>query len=211
MSYQETVGAGRKRYVLAGIGLSFGLAALGYVAKASEPRGPEKVGGKSATHTSADTAKSTAAFKQVAAVLRNPRCINCHTSTEFPRQGDDRHRHQMNVLRGPDNHGAVAMRCNACHQDINQKNGVPGAPNWGLAPLSMKWEGLSDHELAESLKDPSRNGQRSLEQLFDHMAHDELVGWAWHPGSTRAPVPISRDEFARQVRIWIDTGAASPE
>ena len=80
----------------------------------------------------------------------------------------------------------------------------------GLAPLSMAWEGLDDHQLAEALKDPARNGQRSLEQLYEHMAHDELVGWAWQPGGTRDPVPIPRDEFARHVREWIDTGAVSP-
>ncbi len=26
-------------------------------------------------------------FRQMAAVLQHPRCMNCHTRTEFPRQG----------------------------------------------------------------------------------------------------------------------------
>lgn len=116
----------------------------------------------------------------------------------------------MHVLRGHDDHGAAAMRCLSCHQNINQENGVPGAPNWGLAPLSMGWEGLNDHALAEMLKDPARNGRRSLEQTFEHMAHDELVGWAWKPGRDRQPPPLSREEFAKVVREWIDTGAVSP-
>jgi hypothetical protein len=136
--------------------------------------------------------------------------MNCHTATEFPRQGDDRRRHAMMVMRGHDDHGAPAMRCYSCHQNINQANGVPGAPNWGLAPLTMAWEGLDDAALAEQLKDPARNGQRSLEDLYHHMAHDELVGWAWHPGEGRTPVPMPRDEFAKHVREWIDTGAAVP-
>lgn len=157
-----------------------------------------------------DPARSQEAFRQVVAVLRHPRCMNCHTATEFPRQGNERRRHDMLVLRGADDHGAPAMRCSSCHQNINQSNGVPGAPNWGLAPLAMAWEGLNDRQLAEQLKDPARNGQRSLEQLYEHMAHDELVGWAWQPGGTRDPVPISRTEFARLVREWIDTGASSP-
>jgi hypothetical protein len=117
----------------------------------------------------------------------------------------------MNVLRGGDDHGAAAMRCSSCHQSMNQKNGVPGAPNWGLAPLSMAWEGLNDHDLAETIKDPAKNGHRSLDQLYEHIAHDELVGWAWHPGGDRQPVAVSREEFARFFREWIDTGAASPE
>ena len=157
-----------------------------------------------------DAGRSQEAFRQVATVLRHPRCMNCHTATEFPRQGNERRRHDMLVMRGPDDHGAPAMRCLSCHQNINQPNGVPGAPNWGLAPLTMAWEGLDDHQLAEALKDPTRNGRRSLEQLYEHMAHDELVGWAWQPGGTREPVPIPRDAFAKLVREWIDTGAVSP-
>lgn len=160
--------------------------------------------------TASDAARSQAAFTQIAAVLRHPRCINCHTATEFPRQGNERRRHDMLVMRGSDDHGAPAMRCTSCHQNINQANGVPGAPNWGLAPLAMAWEGLDDHQLAEALKNPAKNGQRSLEQIFDHIAHDELVGWGWHPGVNRDPVPIPRDDFARVVREWIDTGAVSP-
>ena len=167
--------------------------------------------GSAAAVQNPDTARSAEAFRQIASVLRHPRCINCHTATEFPRQGNERRRHDMLVLRGADDHGAPAMRCYSCHQNINQSNGVPGAPNWGLAPLAMAWEGLDDHQLAEALKDPKKNGQRSLEQIFDHLAHDELVGWGWHPGVGREAVPISRTEFTRIVREWIETGAVSPD
>lgn len=158
-----------------------------------------------------DAARSVAAFGKVASVLRHPRCINCHTATDFPRQGDDKHPHIMNVRRGADNHGSIGMRCNTCHQDFNQANGVPGAPKWSLAPLTMQWEGLNDHDLAEALKDPARNGHRSLDEMFHHMAHDELVSWGWQPGATRDAIPVSRDEFVRALREWIDTGAVSPE
>jgi len=68
-------------------------------------------------------AQSAEDFRQIATVLRNPRCINCHTITDFPRQGDDRHPHIMNVKRGPDDHGAVGQKCSACHQTMNQANG----------------------------------------------------------------------------------------
>ncbi len=159
-----------------------------------------------------DAERSAAAFRQMATVLRHPRCMNCHTATNFPRQGDERRRHDQNVQRGPDDHGVFAMQCATCHQNINHTHsGVPGAPGWGLAPLSMAWEGLSDEQLADQLKDHKRNGPRSLESLFEHMAHDELVGWAWNPGGNRKTPPISREEFARLVREWIDTGAVSPK
>lgn len=159
-----------------------------------------------------DPERSAAAFRQLATVLRHPRCLNCHTATNFPRQGDERRRHDQNVQRGPDDHGVFAMQCSTCHQDVNQRaTGVPGAPGWALAPLSMAWEGLNDGQLADQLKDQTRSGQRSLEDIYDHIANDELVGWAWKPGSTRQPPPLSREEFARYVREWIDTGAVSPK
>jgi hypothetical protein len=155
-------------------------------------------------------ARSEAAFRKVATVLRHPRCINCHPAGDFPRQGNDGHRHTMHVVRGPDDHGAPAMKCSSCHQNVNQQNGVPGAPHWGLAPKSMAWEGLNDHELAEQLKDPARNGKRSLEQIFEHNVHDELVGWGWNPGAGRDTPPLTREEFGRALREWIDNGAVSP-
>lgn len=159
---------------------------------------------------SGDRAKSEAAFRRIASVLRDPRCMNCHTVTDFPRQGDDRHRHIMNVLRGDDNHGVPGARCSTCHQGVNQVNGVPGAPKWGIAPLSMGWEGLDDRQLADAIKDPSRNGHRTLAQIQDHMARDVLVSWAWNPGAGRRSPQISQAELGRLVQEWIDTGAYSP-
>ena len=81
---------------------------------------------------------SQQAFVELSAVLTHPRCLNCHTSVYHPRQGDDQHRHEFNVRRGPDDRGAAAMRCQTCHQGTNQDaSGVPGAPGWRLAPLRM--------------------------------------------------------------------------
>src|ERR1051325_6270829 len=45
------------------------------------------------------TAQGLAAWGQVYSVLTHPRCINCHTATNYPQQGDDRHRHVANVVR----------------------------------------------------------------------------------------------------------------
>ena len=158
-----------------------------------------------------DLQASAGAFKQMATVLRHPRCMNCHTVTDFPRQGDDRHRHQQLVMRGVANMGAPTMQCFACHQAHNTHDGrVPGAPNWHLAPLSMGWEDLpTDHALCEALKDPSRNGNKDVEHLVEHMTSDALVQWAWSPG-TRVPPTLSREDFHRVVRLWARTGAACP-
>ena len=47
-----------------------------------------------------DPEASAQAFRRVAEVLRHPRCMNCHTVTDFPRQGDGRRRHDQLVMRG---------------------------------------------------------------------------------------------------------------
>ena len=117
----------------------------------------------------------------------------------------------MNVQRGPEGHGMPGLHCSTCHQPKNQDlAGVPGAPHWHLAPRSMGWEGLDDHDLAETLKDRSKNGDRSLADLLHHMEKDPLVGWAWEPGANRAAPPISRADFVAAFRRWVDSGAPSP-
>ena len=154
--------------------------------------------------------ESVAMFKQMAEVLRHPRCMNCHTFTDFPRQGDDRHRHVQMVVRGPGNTGFPTLQCSACHQTINVAGGaVPGAPNWHLAPLSMGWEGLSDQALCRALKDTRKNGGKSIDALVHHMTDDPLVQWAWSPGGRALP-PLAQAEFHRTVRRWAETGAGCP-
>jgi hypothetical protein len=147
-------------------------------------------------------------FQPIFDVLTHPRCLNCHTRTEFPRQGDERRRHDQLVMRGGENHGAPTLQCSACHQDRNVEDGaVPGAPHWALAPLSMAWEDLTPAQLCETLKDQSRNGNRDLEALFTHMAEDGLVLWGWSPGGTRTTPPLDHPAFVAALRAWIDGGA----
>ncbi len=146
-------------------------------------------------------------FEPIYSVLTHPRCLNCHTKTDFPRQGDERRRHDQLVVRGEDNHGAPTLHCSACHQDHNVADDeVPGAPHWRLAPLSMAWEELDAVELCEVLKDRSKNGNRSLEDLYTHMAEDALVLWGWEPGRNRTKPPIDHPEFVSLLRSWVDAG-----
>src|SRR5919206_4865269 len=65
------------------------------------------------------TAAGLAAWDQIYSVLISPRCINCHTATNYPQQGDDRHRHFANVIRGPEGKGVPALNCISCHQESN--------------------------------------------------------------------------------------------
>ncbi len=157
-------------------------------------------------------AQSEQAFRRMATVLTHPRCLNCHTRVDYPKQGDDRHRHQFRVLRGSDDRGAAAMMCSTCHQPVNNAaSGVPGAPNWHLAPLRMAWEDLSVGELCRTIKDTSKNGARNIPALVEHLTGDPLVQWAWNPGGNRAPPPIGQSEFHELVRGWADSGAACPK
>src|ERR1044071_1548068 len=65
-------------------------------------------------------ADGLAAWQQVYSVLISPRCINCHTATNYPQQGDDRHRHFANVVRGGDEgQGVPGLQCVGCHQTQN--------------------------------------------------------------------------------------------
>ena len=153
-------------------------------------------------------AEALQAFGEVARVLRHPRCLNCHTVTSFPRQGDDRHPHANLVRRGPADRGVPGMTCGTCHQAANNpSSGVPGRPDWHLAPLTMGWEGLTDAELCRALKDPRRNGGRDLAALTRHVGQDRLVAYGWDPGGSRAPVPVPRAEVVRLMTAWADAGA----
>ena len=114
----------------------------------------------------------------------------------------------MNVSRGPDGHGAPTLQCSTCHQAANQPaSGVPGAPDWHLAPIRMAWEGLSPGELCRALLDPQRGGMRP-DKLVAHL-NTGLVRWAFAPGTNargvpRSTPPLSHEEF---VRHWLEVHA----
>jgi hypothetical protein len=160
-----------------------------------------------------DDAAAAAAFETIIPVLRHPRCMNCHSTGDFPRQGDDSHRHTMQARRGPDGDGTLAVKCSTCHQDHNL-DGLhvpPGAPDWRLpSPATpMIWEGLGDHQLCELFKDPKQNGNRTVGQIVEHMS-TPLVLWGWSPGDGRTPVPMPEAQFLAKVKEWAAKGAACP-
>jgi hypothetical protein len=156
---------------------------------------------------------AAAAFEAIVPVLHHPRCMNCHSTGDFPRQGDDSHRHTMQVRRGPDGQGLNAVKCSTCHQDHNlvDLHTPPGAPDWHLPSpeTPMVWEGLTDHQLCELLKDPNQNGHRNVQQIVEHMS-TPLVLWGWNPGEGRSPIPMPLSEFLARVKEWAAKGAACP-
>src|SRR5450432_4035858 len=108
-----------------------------------------------------DDARAKAAFLSIVPVLRHPRCLNCHSTGDFPRQGDDGHVHAQNVRRGADGRGKFGQKCSACHQEQNVAgfNMPPGAPGWHLPPANMPmiWQGRTPGQICRLLKDPKQN------------------------------------------------------
>ena len=159
-------------------------------------------------------ARSAALFQEAGKVIQHPRCVNCHPRTDRPLQGDAMQLHQPLAVRGKDGHGAVAMACSTCHGASNYVASasvtVPGNPNWHLAPIEMAWEGKSLRQICQQIKDPKRNGGRTMAQIVDHMAHDSLVGWGWNPGGNRTPAPGTQQQLGDLMQAWVASGASCP-
>ena len=158
------------------------------------------------------TERSRALFAEASRVLLHPRCVNCHPAGDVPHQGMQLAFHDPPVVRGPDNFGVPGNQCRTCHQDRNQAmTRVPGAPDWHLAPIEMAWVGKSAAAICEQLKDPKRNGGKTLAKIVDHSGHDALVGWGWAPGHDREPAPGTQAQFGALMAAWAETGAHCPK
>src|SRR2546427_5769254 len=175
----------------------FALAAFALATVKAAPRSPT-------ASPKPDAAASREAFLQVYKVFTSPRCQNCHPSGDAPLQGDDSHPHLQNVKRGKDGHGVYGMRCDTCHQSANLagEHMPPGNPKWALPPPEHKmvFVGRTPAQLCRQLKDPRQNGGRSLQQLFEHVSSDDLVGWGWDPGDGRALPPLNPADTSRQCQ-----------
>jgi hypothetical protein len=75
----------------------------------------------------------------------------------------------------------------------------------------MAWADKTPATLCEQLKDRKRNGDRSLGEVVEHTAHDDLVAWGWAPGHRREPVPGTQAQFAALMAAWVKEGAACPK
>jgi hypothetical protein len=155
-------------------------------------------------------------FIRMGYVIESPRCLNCHPAGRIPTQGDDMHPHTPPMISDASGRGIPGLHCSACHSTSNELirmpnvESVPGNPAWGLAPAAFAWQHRSLREICLQIKDPLRNGNRTLRQIHDHVAYDPLVGWAWHPGLGRTPAPMTQATFGKLVARWIHSGAECP-
>jgi hypothetical protein len=155
-------------------------------------------------------ARSRAMFTEIGKVLTHARCINCHPAGDRPTQDNDMRPHQPPAWR-------TAGTCFTCHTNRNYTlheratyRSIPGHDRWFLAPIEMAWQGKTIAQICEQLKDPQRNGGRTLELLHEHLARDDLVAWGWNPGEGRDPAPGTQEQLGELVRAWINAGAACP-
>ena len=158
-----------------------------------------------------------AAFETVRAVLQHPRCQNCHPAGDAPLQGDDGHVHTQNVKRGPAGRGMVGAECTTCHGPGNPPSNYgahvpPGnVEGWHMPPPEQKlvFVGVAPRALCEQIKDPARNGDKTMDALRAHL-DSPLVQWGWSPGFGRRPVAIPRERFLAAWDAWARAGAPCP-
>ncbi|MEM9796121.1 MAG: hypothetical protein AAF919_06510 [Pseudomonadota bacterium] len=154
-------------------------------------------------------------FAPIHEVLSHPRCTNCHVDAAgIPlwSDGDDTRPHGFHVRAGESRMGIETTPCGTCHglQNTTLEGGAPGAPHWGLPPAEMAWAGRSAAEICNQLKDPERNGGRSLQEIANHIREDPLVLWGWAPGPGRTAAPATPEALAEAVLDWAAAGAPCP-
>ena len=195
------------------------LAVLAVAATALAEKDADAVDGAAAPPLSRESALS--AWEKVYEVFSHPRCVNCHVPEDNrPRWSGPSYGlaegewlfHGMNVNGGQSRIGVESIPCMTCHQSANADvpHGPPGAPVWALAPVEMVWWEKSSQDICEQIKDPARNGGRTLQDVADHVDHDALVHWGWDPGPGREPAPYSVQEIVAALEGWAAAGAPCP-
>lgn len=171
-----------------------------------------------AQNSSQGPSDGLAAWEKAYEVFSHPRCVNCHVPDDNrprwsgPNYGDKPQYHGMNIIADATRMRAAGLPCTTCHRNENAKfpHGAPGAPNWKLAPVEMVWWEKSSAEVCEQIKDPERNGNRTVEEVADHIGHDELVNWGWAPGPGREPAPHSAEDVVAYLLKWQAAGTPCP-
>ncbi len=165
------------------------------------------------------------AWSRVYEVTSHPRCANCHTGPSDrpmwsgPSYGETR-QHGMNIQAGESRMGVETLQCSTCHttknEDWDNANETPHAAprvaiGWQLAPVEADWFGRSTEEICAQLRDPNRNGGRTLIDLAEHLNHDLILHWAWSPGGGREPAPYSLQEHVNDILDWGVAGMPCPQ
>lgn len=200
-----------------------GLLAFTVFTMASEPAGTDRVINEFA-QGSVSTEDGLANWQRFYDVASHPRCSNCHVGADNrpmwsgPSYGKTR-THGMNINAGESRIGVEALTCATCHTTLSQAdpdaNATPHmapkvAASWQLAPVEAEWFGKSSSYVCNQLKDPARNGDRSIREVAAHLGHDAILHWAWNPGGNREPAPHSLQETMDALMKWAAAGTPCP-
>jgi hypothetical protein len=167
-----------------------------------------------------DPKTGLAEWTLIESVLTHPRCLNCHTMTGYPRQGDAREPHAPEVVGGSDGHGGEA-KCQTCHSNDNQAaTGLPGASDWHMPPPALAWEGepgkpAPGSAICATLTRDGKDGSPDFERLIEYVQLAPVVLWAWEPGkrgdgTERQTPPLRHAAFVDALKRWISAGAPCP-
>lgn len=128
--------------------------------------------------------------------------------------------HGMNIQAGESRMGIEALQCSTCHttknEDWGNANDIPHASprvamGWQLAPVEADWFGRFTEEICAQLRDPDRNGGRTVIELAEHLKHDLILHWAWSPGGGCEPAPYSLQEHVNDILDWGVAGMPCPQ
>ena len=74
-------------------------------------------------------------------------------------------------MRGADDHGAPALQCSTCHHKANfdPRAGCRAIRNGISRRSSMAWQGKTLGEICRQIKDPARNGGKTLPRIVEHI------------------------------------------
>lgn len=168
----------------------------------------------------ASKAEGLDAWSRIYEVTSHPRCSNCHTGPSDRPMWSGAHYgvkarpHGMNIRAGASRIGAETLPCATCHglQNGDAPHSPPGTPvGWMLAPVEADWFGQSSKTICEQVRDPARNGGRTVNEVAQHLGHDLILRWAWSPGPGREPAPYSLQEHIDDLLVWGVAGAPCPE
>jgi hypothetical protein len=202
---------------------AIGLAGLTSLAIAAEPVGTDRVINDFEEGSILEE-EGLANWQLFYEVASHPRCSNCHVGADNrpmwsgPSYGRTRP-HGMNINAGESRIGAESLPCFTCHTTVGSgredDNSVAHAAprvasGWQLAPVGAAWFGKSSAYICEQLKDPERNGNRTIREVAAHIDHDLVLRWAWNPGGDREPAPHSLQEAMDALMKWAAAGTPCP-
>lgn len=205
------------------LSLVAGLAALTSLAVAAEQVGTNRVINDFPVG-SVTVEEGLASWQTFYEVASHPRCANCHVGADNrpmwsgPSYGRTRP-HGMNINAGFSRIGAETIPCATCHtttESVGENaNATPHAAprvamSWQLAPVEAEWFGKSSAYICEQLKDPERNGDRTIREVAAHLDHDLILHWAWTPGGGREPAPHSLQATMDALMKWAAAGTPCP-